>query len=67
MVSNKKCTVGGVDGSVRGDGVGRGDIMEMGRCGDGVMVWGWGDGVGRGDVMGGGIMFEGGANGVGFR
>ena len=39
MVSNKKCTVGGVDGAVRGDGVGRGDIMEMGRCGDGVMVW----------------------------
>ena len=54
MVSNKKCTVGGVDGAVRGDGVGRGDIMGMGmvwrwsdgvgmgRCGDGVMVWGEG-------------------------
>ena len=42
MVSNKKCTVGGVDGAVRGDGVGRGDIMGMG------MVWRWSDGVGMG-------------------
>ena len=30
MVSNKKCTVGGVVGVVRGDGVGRGDVMGGG-------------------------------------
>ena len=67
MVSNKKCTVGGVDGAVRVMVWGGVILWGWGWCGDGVMVWGWGDGVGRGDVMGGGIMFEGGANGVGFR